>query len=190
MRKFLVFTAFCLLFSQSFIYADTREEQIQEILRAREKMFQSFFDDDDDFKSMHKQMQAMMNQFGQFDQSSFDEWVEDEHSRTLILKLKQSKDKPLDIKIEKGFIKIKGDIEEKNEGKGVRKVHFERMFNLPEDVDGPNPIFENKDGEVRIKFKKKVAQSSNILQNKVKLNNTRKKEERMPLQIDRNETAI
>jgi HSP20 family molecular chaperone IbpA len=116
---------------------------------------------------MEKRMLEMMKRFedGAFDQdfdsSSFFknsnsfgyDWREDETYKILSLKVKQVKDRPLDIKIEKGMIKIKGSVEENSSGKKYMS-QFERTYSIPHGVDEKNPEFENKEGEVLIKFKK------------------------------------
>jgi HSP20 family molecular chaperone IbpA len=85
-------------------------------------------------------------------------WHETKTQQVLSLKVKQIKDRPLDIKINKGQITIKGDVEsqiEQGSKKRVSKMHFERVFSIPDGVDQTNPEFENKQGELLIKFKKK-----------------------------------
>lgn len=136
------------------------QKQIEEIMKHRQEMLRSLLNDDS-FGDMEKQMQEMTKRF--FDNDDFTSgnvvgeynWNENEKYRILSLKVKQIKDQPLDIKIEKGQIKIKGDVEEVSKNKAKTKIHFERMFSIPRDVDDKNPEFENKAGELLIKFKKK-----------------------------------
>jgi HSP20 family molecular chaperone IbpA len=153
------------------IYAQDEqfEKQIQEIMKAREEMLNSLMDGNGD---MEQKMMEMMKRFSQqggmpgFDIGELEgpvvgeyDWIVTDTQKILKIKVKQIKDKPLDIKIEKGMVKIKGDVES-TQGTGkkkvVRKVNFERSFSLPDDVDQTSPEFENKDGEFLIKFKRLV----------------------------------
>jgi len=145
------------------------QKQIDEIMKHREEMLRSLFNDDA-FQDMEKRMQEMMKRFGgedfDFNADSFFggavvgqyDWLEDDQYKTLKIKVTQIKDQPLDIKIEKGQIKIKGEVESvensKSRPKVKKKVHFERIFSIPSGVDDKNPEFENKAGELLIKFKK------------------------------------
>ncbi|MGZ3808445.1 MAG: Hsp20/alpha crystallin family protein, partial [Bacteriovorax sp.] len=145
------------------------DRQIEEIMKAREEMIKSLLNDsgfqnfDDRFDDLVKKFQQdsfggmpgmdMGAVVGEYD------WRESDTHQILVLKVKQIKDRPLDIKIEKGQIKLKGDVESVSEGPGkkgkrISKVHFERSFSIPEGVDQSSPEFENKDGELLIKFKK------------------------------------
>ncbi|MDD4976395.1 MAG: hypothetical protein PHY93_18700 [Bacteriovorax sp.] len=53
--------------------------------------------------------------------------------------------------------KLKGDVESvdlnSTKSKKITKVHFERTFSIPAGVDQTDPDFENKAGELLIKFK-------------------------------------
>lgn len=176
--KKIVFLLFMFLSIQAFSQANRADidRQIEEIMKAREEMIKSLLNDsafsqfDDNFDDMVKR----------FEQSNFSgmpgmeagpvvgeyDWRETETQKILALKVKQVKDKPLDIKIEKGQIKLKGDVESVSENKTkkskrISKVHFERSFSIPEDVDQTNPEFENKGGEFLIKFKKLSATKPN-----------------------------
>jgi HSP20 family molecular chaperone IbpA len=162
------------LFNSS-VFAQTSQDdqfarQIEEVMKAREEMLRMLMDDSTG-ANLEKRMMDMMKQFDQhgfdnvFDQSAGNivgeyDWVESDKYKTLKLKVTQVKDHPLDIKIEKGMIKFKGNVETTS-GQGTNKtkqrISFERSFSLPDDVDQTNPEFENKDGELLIKFKKLVA---------------------------------
>lgn len=143
------------------------EKQFEEIMKAREEMLRSLMDDS--FSSdFEKRMQDMVKRFGGAGMDfGFDhmeqygmgesEWDESSSHRILKLKLTQMKDRPLDIKIQNGMIRIKGDAEvvtgpKNRQSKSIMK--FERQFSLPSDVDQENPVFENMNGEMLIKFKK------------------------------------
>lgn len=194
------------------------QKQFEEIMRAREEMLKSLLNDDS-FSDMNKRMSELMKRFSGEDfnlgtQSFFGgsvvgeyDWREDDKNRILMIKVKQIKDKPLDIKIEKGFIKIKGDVEEvsdnnsrKNKGNNIdnmiSKIHFEREFSIPLDVDQTNPEFENTNGELLIKFKKKNPRkigkelnksNKNLIENK---KSDTEEIDRKPIDIDKNEISI
>lgn len=151
------------------IYAQDEQfqKQIEEIMKAREEMLKSLMDGNGD---MEQKMMEMMRKFSQqggmpgFDIGELEgpvvgeyDWIITDTHKILKIKVKQIKDKPLDIKIEKGMVKIKGDVESTSgngKKKVMRKVNFERSFSLPDDVDQTSPEFENKDGEFLIKFKR------------------------------------
>lgn len=140
------------------------DRQMKEIMKAREEMIKSLFDDSSSFQNMDRMFQDMIKRF---DRESFGsdtssivgeyDWRETPKLMILVLKVKQIKNKPLDIKIEKGQIKLKGDVESidtNKNNKRITKVHFERSFSIPDGVDETTPEFENNKGELLIKFKK------------------------------------
>lgn len=143
------------------------QKQIEEIMKAREEMLNSLMNGNGD---MEQKMLEMMKRFSQqggmpgFDIGELEgpvvgeyDWIISETQKILKIKVKQIKDRPLDIKIEKGMIKIKGDVESSTgsgKNKVIKKVNFERSFSLPDDVDQTSPEFENKEGEFLIKFKR------------------------------------
>lgn len=143
------------------------QRQIEEIMKAREEMFRMLMDDHsfDDFDKRFEQIMKNFNQHGGFGLQNFDDpivgeydWIKTDTHKILKIKVKQIKDKPLDIKIEKGMILLKGDVESvQGEGANAirRRVSFQRAFSLPDDVDQNNPEFENKDGDLLVKFKLK-----------------------------------
>jgi HSP20 family molecular chaperone IbpA len=170
MKTIIFFTILILSLN---LQAQSKEEremqrQFEEIMKARAEMIKSLFDDSD-FDSLDKKFEDLIKNF---DRSGFPsianqemgevigeyDWRETPTHQVFALKVKQIKDKPLDIKIEKGQIKLKGDVEsveaKKPKSKRVTKVHFERTFSIPDGVDQGNPEFENKAGELLIKFKK------------------------------------
>jgi HSP20 family molecular chaperone IbpA len=151
-----------------------RDEQIKReleaMLKARDEMLRSLLDDSA-FNDFDKRFEDMIKRFNlqNFDQNGFDtdgkilgeyDWQESNTERIFMLKVKQIKDKPLDIKIEKGKIILKGDVEAISEEynhvkqKKISHIHFERSVLIPIDVDQTNPSFENKNGVLLIKFKK------------------------------------
>lgn len=182
------------------------QKQIEEIMKNREEMLRSLFNDDS-FKDMENRMQEMMKRFAgedfNFNSDSFFggavvgqyDWVEDDKYKVLKIKVTQIKDRPLDIKIEKGQIKIKGDVEtaenQKSKNKIKQKVHFERIFSIPSGVDEKNPEFENKDGELLIKFKKtnssgKAQKRPNTIEKEASENN----DERKPISPDEKDISF
>jgi HSP20 family molecular chaperone IbpA len=176
------------------------QKQIEQLMKARAQMLKSLFDDSD-FQDFDKHFE---NMFKNFDKSHFDsdsmmggnvvgeyDWRETDTHQIFVLKVTQVKDKPLDIKIEKGHILLSGQVESVEENKGkkskrISKVHFERSFSIPEGVDLKNLDFENGKGEFLIKFKK-------LAPSKIK-NQTPKKEqpsdERRPIGIDESDVTI
>jgi HSP20 family molecular chaperone IbpA len=180
----------------SVVFAQTNQDdqfarQIEEVMKAREEMLKMLMDDSNG-ANLEKRMMDMMKQFNQhgldnvFDQSpgtvvgEYD-WVESDKYKTLKLKVTQVKDHPLDIKIEKGMIKFKGNVESvsgQGKNKTKQRISFERSFSLPDDVDQTNPEFENKGGELLIKFKKLIP----TIMNKSKSQKpTKKSEDRIPV---------
>lgn len=175
-----------------------------EDMRARHReMMKGLLNDDQDFGSLFKQMEERLNAqgFGDVFSDRFNpivgeyDWLEDENSRTLKLKVTQIKDKPLDIKIEKRMLSVKGNVESVQEtpnGKSKSIVHFERSFSIPDDVDAENPSFENKGGEFHVRFPK----LKNALLKKVpspkptKPNLPSADEERIPLTPEATDVSI
>jgi HSP20 family molecular chaperone IbpA len=147
---------------------DQMQKQIEEVMKAREEMLKSLMDDSN-FQDMSKRMEKLMQNFNtnDFFQGGNDvvgeyDWKETKTHLILSLKVKQIKDRPLDIKIKDGRISMKGDVESQSESqnrKNITKVHFERVFSIPPGVDETTPEFENKKDEILIKFKKKIQTS-------------------------------
>ena len=110
---------------------DAFQKQIEEIMKAREEMLNNLINGNGD---MEQKMREMMQRFSQqsglpgFDIGELEgpvigeyDWIVSEKQKILKIKVKQIKDRPLDIKIEKGMIKIKGDVESV-QGSGKNKV--------------------------------------------------------------------
>lgn len=167
----MIFNSLC--FAQSSTQREEIDREIQKIMKARNDLFRSLLDDnaftqfDDDFGDRFNDLIKKFEQdnFGAMPNVEMGavvgeyDWRETETHQILVIKVKQIKDRPLDIKIEKGFVRLKGDVEEvqaspSHKSKKISKVHFERSFSIPEGVDQTTPEFENKDGELLIKFKK------------------------------------
>ena len=196
---FLIITAMSLsLFAQT-----SQEQQVQrqidELMKAREEMLKTLLNDSG-FQSFDKQFEDLVKRFekenigsgpqmdtgeviGEYD------WRETSTHQIFVLKIKQIKNKPLDIKIEKGQIKLKGDVESVDltnpKSRVATKVHFERVFVIPQGVDQSNPEFENKAGELLIKFKK--------FKNSIvppKINKKAPNDQRLPVGKDENDLTI
>ncbi|MBY0415500.1 MAG: Hsp20/alpha crystallin family protein [Bdellovibrionales bacterium] len=177
MKKILFLISFLFIFLNSNLFAQSSrdaqmQKQVEEIMKARREMLDALMNDSGD---LEKRMLEMMKKFSDssamggmgFGQEGFEglsigeyDWIETDSHKILKIKIKQVKDHPLDIKIENGNVKIKGDVETTLEDgqskKDIRKVSFERSFSIPQDVDQKNPEFENieKDSELLIKFKR------------------------------------
>ncbi len=179
MKNKNLWTQFILIFilfvmgENSFSQTTSQQEidrQIKEIMKAREEMIKSLFNDsnfqnlDKHFEDLIQQFDKNANGFGMGDMPGSGDvlgeydWRETDNQMVFVLKVKQIKNKPLDIKIQKGQIQFIGDIETVDlnnpKSKRVSKVHFERIFSIPEGVDQKTPEFENKNNELLIKFKK------------------------------------
>ena len=175
------------------------EQQIKEFMKARDEMIKSLINDSD-FQNMDQQFENLAKKFNKDSFSGWPDvgggmeigeydWRENPTHKIFVLKVKQIKNKPLDIKIEKGEIKLKGDVEslEQNNSKlkRITKAHFERVFSIPNDVDQNDPIFENKAGELLIKFKKlKSSKSPN------KSNTNKMGEPNQPIEKDPKDLTI
>ncbi|MBC7539355.1 MAG: Hsp20 family protein [Bacteriovorax sp.] len=170
-KRFSFIFAIIIMASSFSSYAQSNQEvqlQINEIMKAREEMIKSLLNDSA-FENFDKKFEDLIKKMDKENFSSGAEsdasevigeydWRETPTHQIFVLKIKQIKNKPLDIKIEKGQIKLKGDVESvdiKNpKSRRSTKVHFERTFAIPQEVDQSNPEFENKSGELLIKFKK------------------------------------
>lgn len=179
MKKFFVLILTLTFLLCSSVSAQSRREEldaeIKAILKARDELMRSLLEEDS-FSTFDKRFNDLIQKFEQDSFGSMQglqmggivgeyDWRETPAHMILAIKVKQIKDKPLDIKIEKGFVRLKGDVEEvldypgRKGGKKVSRVHFERSFSIPEGVDQTTPEFENKDGELLIKFKKNKSSS-------------------------------
>lgn len=160
------------------VFAQSRDEQfnkqIEEIMNARAEMLKALMNDSmsGDFEKRMEQIMKNFSQQGDFGFGQMEgpvvgeyDWVETDTHKILKIKVKQIKDKPLDIKIQNDEIKIKGEVEStevRGKQKIARKVSFERTFEMPDGIDKTSPEFENdKDGFMQIRFKKLIAAKSN-----------------------------
>ncbi len=193
--KKLILTIIFLLPFKGFAQDDQFQKQVEEIMKAREEMLKSLMDDSVDADTRMDQlikrfMKPGLGFGGPFDQNNFEgavigeyDWVTTDTHKILKIKVKQIKDHPLDIKIEKGMIKFKGDVESTTgtgKNKSTKKVSFERSFSIPDDVDQTSPEFENSAGEFLVKFKKLSASK----------NKKTKEEQVVPVAPDSNDISI
>lgn len=173
MKKFFVLILPLTFFLSLPVSAQSRREEldaeIKAILKARDELMRSLLEDDS-FSNFDKRFNDLIQRFEQDSFGSMQglqmggvvgeyDWRETPTQLILAIKVKQIKDRPLDIKIEKGFVRLKGEVEEIQEAPGrktkkISKVHFERSFSIPPGVDQTTPEFENSEGELLIKFKK------------------------------------
>lgn len=210
MKILFVLISTLTLFSQSTLAQTRREDldaEIGAIMKARDELMKSLLEDDS-FSNFDKRFNDLIKKFeddsfggsmqglqmggvvGEYD------WRETDTHQILGVKVKQIKDRPLDIKIEKGFVRLKGDVEEvldyssRKGGKKVSKVHFERSFSIPDGVDQTNPEFENRGGELLIKFKKlKPSKSIPDKKSSVKKNKSQDSD-REPVELDSEDAII
>lgn len=191
--SFMIFISSMSIVPNVWAQDENFQNQIHEIMKAREEMLNSLINGDGG-SDIEKKMMEMMKRFSTqggmpgFDMDELEapvvgeyDWIVSEKEKILKIKVKQIKDRPLDIKIEKGMIKIKGDVES-TQGSGankmVRKLSFERSFSLPDDVDQRSPEFENTGSEFLIKFKR-ITQSRSKKTNLV--DPPKKTNERLPV---------
>jgi len=155
--------------------------QMQSQMRDSRRIIEQFLSDEM-FTDMHQQFEDMMKQFDNgnadpfeqfFDEKTIEKlfgggrgskafgmlgtgqsrWIETPKERILILKIESTKDNPIDFKIENSMITISGKIS-KDSNRGVSTHQFKRSFSIPEDCDPSAAKYENKDGEILIKFPK------------------------------------
>ena len=197
MIKVIVFILFTLSF---YSFAQTNEEQevqlqMDQLRKVQDQMIKSMLDDTS-FKDFDEQFKSLVKKFEQESYGSVGgevfgeyDWRETETQQILVLKVVQSKDKPLDIKIEKGQIKFKGDVQSVDvsnpKSRKSRAVHFERSFAIPAGVDQANPEFENKAGELLIKFKK-----LNVAKVVPNLNKIKSRDQRRPISKEADDLTL
>lgn len=162
-------------------------QKMQEQMRESRRIIEQFLSDDM-FTDMHQQFEDMMKQFDQGNADPFEQffddkamerlfggmrgskafgmlgtgqsrWIETPKERILILKIESTKDSPIDFKIEESTITISGKVS-RTSNRGVTSHNFKRTFSIPDDCDPTQAKFENKDGEILIKFPKIVAKES------------------------------
>lgn len=147
------------------------EKLLEDFYAKKDGDIDKFFEDDqfDQFLDLWHPFDGMKN---------MDErWIETPQSRILVFKIpgnnkKQSDQQPppVDIKIEKGLIHISGKtITETKFGNSVSTStsSFQQVFQVPDDVDANKVEFENKNGEILIKFpKSKIASKKHVVPNK------------------------
>lgn len=137
-------------------------DMLGDVSKRFEQLMEKFGDEDMEkfFKDDH--FDRFMDNWNPFEGLSdgSSHWMETPKERILIFKHKVPKNAPLDIKIHKGRINIKGKSETSHEIAGVKSKSissFEQSYSIPDDVDASKASFENKEGEVLIKLPKKIA---------------------------------
>jgi len=163
--------------------------QMREQMRESRRILQQFLNDDM-FTGLRQQFEQMMEQMESGSTDSFDQffdddvmerlfrgqqgrnafgsmttgqsrWIETPKDRTLILKLEAAKDNPIDFKIEGSRLTISGHMSRRHP-QGVAKQSFTKTFEIPADCDPTQAKFENKDGEILIKFPKLIAKDGRL----------------------------
>ena len=155
-------------------------EEMRSQMQESKRILEQFLSDDM-FSSMRQQFKQMMEQMEKGSLDSYDQffddkvlerlfrgqrgnafgalgsgqsrWIETPQERTLVLKLEVAKDQPIDFKIEGSRLTIATEVERKIGG-GVSRQSFTRVFEIPSDCDPSKAKFENKDGEILIRFPK------------------------------------
>jgi HSP20 family molecular chaperone IbpA len=182
--KYLLIVVFILLnFS---LQAETKKKiEISEFDQIREQEMEMIrkLIGADHFKQMDERLEMLMKKFMNsndnddiekfFDRSHFDKfmqdwnphqgldegethWMETPTERILILKLKQTKDSPIDIKIQNNIINVSGKNIIKS-GQGTSISSFSKSESVPTDVDANSAEIENKNGDIQVRFKKLTA---------------------------------
>jgi HSP20 family molecular chaperone IbpA len=183
----ILFILFVIILSFSTLAAANKKEQNEfDQMQEREMEMIRKLMGADHFKQMDERLEMLMKKFMQnndnddidkfFDRSHFDKfmkdwnphqslgegeshWLETPTERILILKLKQSKDSPIDIKIQNNMISVSGKSVLKS-ASGTSISSYSKSEGVPDDVDANSAEIENKNGDVQIRFKKKVAQKT------------------------------
>ncbi len=154
------------------------ESLLEEWMRERQKMFDSIYGDDSSesmdeiFKKLEERFFKMeeqfkkdfgdINSFGQFNMPKISEefdWIEDQNTKTLVIKVQTPKDAPLEIKVVGNQITIKGQaIQETKSNNSQSRVmySFNQTLPIPHDVDPKSMDYQQKNNgsEVHLVFKK------------------------------------
>ena len=136
--------------------------QFEKLLEEFDKGFydnmQKIFEDDT-FNPLFQNAKKFEYGFG-----AIGKWSENDFERIFLINQEFSKDAPLDIKVEKQLIKIKGTIEKKFKRRGpngdiaqVQKMSVNQEISVPHDVFAEKAKFDQKNNKVRIRFPKKNA---------------------------------
>jgi HSP20 family molecular chaperone IbpA len=182
----ILFILFVIILSFSTLAAANKKEQNEfDQMQEREMEMIRRLLGADHFKQMDERLEMLMKKFMQnsgnvddidkfFDRSHFDKfmqdwnphqglgdgeshWLETPTERILILKLQQSKDSPIDIKIQNNIINVSGkNVLKTAQGSSIST--YSKSEGVPDDVDANSAEIENKNGDVQIRFKKKGAQ--------------------------------
>lgn len=149
-------------------------EEMDQMMKQFEKGFQDDFFEDDFFQgdsSLQKRLNQLLHGFGniEFDRDRDYKWKETPKERILELKFVPVKDSPVDIKVTKDKITIKGKSESKQKtivnGKVqelISIINFDKSLSVPADVDGNKAIIEEMKGGIRIRLPKKHVMSKDL----------------------------
>lgn len=128
-----------------------------------EKLIQKFmersqrdFFKDENFNQFFKEW----NPYGKMG-SGESHWIETPKERILIIKIDEIKDTPIDIKINKGVIKVSA--QKKTQGE---LYTFNQSYSVPNDTDPNSAVIENKNGEIQVRFTKKGLEATPIKKRK------------------------
>ena len=120
------------------------------------KNMQKFFDDIPEFKKFQYKGNRPQAQHFSY------EWKTDylKKTKTLILKMKLAKNQPIDIKIEKRSVIVKGQIKEEIKTKNrfsKRTYSINESIAIPSDYDEKKAEFKSIDNDIHITFPKKAS---------------------------------
>jgi len=142
---------------------DTQRAKIEKALKMREEIHRRLFDhlfrgssvNDDIFKDMDTLFEDVLsnmdsNFLGSLSNNYEMAWSESKEGRTLLLAPK-NKDQKLEINVEEGMIRIKGQNEEKTDH-GSSLSSFSNSFPVPDDCDWKRVKILEKEGKILISF--------------------------------------
>lgn len=123
--------------------------------RMMDKLINGIGPDQDLFKDMEEDFQDAFKGFDSFGGMSIGQsvdavWEESASGRTLVITPKE-KGQNLDIRVEKGAITIKGEVEQKT-AHGSSKSSFNNMFAVPGDCDEAQVKIDQKADKILVHF--------------------------------------
>lgn len=147
-------------------FDDGEMEKFQQNFRQMFRDFQNFEHMDDSIFTTPG-MQQFLKRRGSGNRYVQKQWEDGPQADqvTLILKVKQQGDRPLSIKFEKGMLKIQGTIkQERKDAKGrvistsASTVNIQESLGRDDIYPDPVNMLQDKDGYLRVIFKRKLAQ--------------------------------
>jgi hypothetical protein len=173
MKYFVLLALF--LFSSNGFCQNQKEtdfhKQVRKQMQRHQELFDSFMTDD--FGSIEKKFQKIFKEMGQddfFGEDDFGklfkgrlghfnrpkfakfEWKDYPRKKVLILIIPNSKDKAIDLKVEKGFVKISAKT--KGKSKVSKSEKIEQQISIPGGLNQKTPIFKNVGKNFHIEFSK------------------------------------